>query len=474
MTSVVYPKKIVEQKNIKDSYRLFEKRDLTVGVVEGDYITVDKSGGFIVLDFGKEMCGGIRILTALIPSESKTGKIRLRFGESLSEVYAELGEKNTTNDHAPRDFDYVICGHSDLKIGDTGYRFVRIDFYPCDADILLKTIVGTNTILKMPCKYRYQGEDKRIKKIFDTAKRTLDLCSGSSWVWDGIKRDRLVWIGDLYPEILSLCTMYGRVGAVEKSLDFERRRHKYKGKWMCSLSTYNMWWVICVCEYYFMTGAKDFLDKLMDYLAEQIELFNESVGENGELKYEFLYVDWPTMDHEDKIIGSRFINIIAAKKAKELYTTLGLDTAEIDRLLAKLMKSDMKVKEKKQVIGLKYYALGSITDEEYALLIKDGASGLSTFMSYFILGAIASRDKALAIKIMKDYYGAMLDKGATTFWEDFDIEWTIGSGRIDRLPKPGEKDIHGDFGKYCYKGFRHSLCHAWSSGVIKFIEEYCK
>ena len=53
MTSVVYPKKIVEQKNIKDSYRLFEKRDLTVGVVEGDYITVDKSGGFIVLDFGK-------------------------------------------------------------------------------------------------------------------------------------------------------------------------------------------------------------------------------------------------------------------------------------------------------------------------------------------------------------------------------------------------------------------------------------
>ena len=138
------------------------------------------------------------------------------------------------------------------------------------------------------------------------------------------------------------------------------------------------------------------------------------------------------------------------------------------------MKSDMKVKEKKQVIGLKYYALDSITDEDFACLIKDGAAGLSTFMSYFILGAIAARDKELAIKIMKDYYGAMLDKGATTFWEDFDIEWAVGSGRIDRLPKPGEKDIHGDFGKYCYKGFRHSLCHAWSSGVIKFIEEYCK
>ena len=83
------------------------------------------------------------------------------------------------------------------------------------------------------------------------------------------------------------------------------------------------------------------------------------------------------------------------------------------------------------------------------------------------------RDKALAIKLMKEYYSGMLSCGATTFWEDFDLEWLDGSGRIDELPKEGQKDIHGDFGKYCYKGFRHSLCHAWSSGVIKFIAENC-
>ena len=28
----------------------------------------------------------------------------------------------------------------------------------------------------------------------------------------------------------------------------------------------------------------------------------------------------------------------------------------------------------------------------------------------------------------------------------------------------GKKDIHGDYGDYCYKGFRHSLCHGWASG----------
>ena len=74
--------------------------------------------------------------------------------------------------------------------------------------------------------------------------------------------------------------------------------------------------------------------------------------------------------------------------------------------------------------------------------------------------------------MMKEYYGAMLDKGATTFWEDFDIEWAENSCRIDELPKDGEKDIHGDFGAFCYKGFRHSLCHGWSAGATDLIKRY--
>ena len=65
----------------------------------------------------------------------------------------------------------------------------------------------------------------------------------------------------------------------------------------------------------------------------------------------------------------------------------------------------------------------------------------------------------------------MLDKGATSFWENFDIEWTSGSGRIDEFPEENQKDIHGDFGAHCYTGFRHSLCHGWSSGILAFLIE---
>ena len=114
-----------------------------------------------------------------------------------------------------------------------------------------------------------------------------------------------------------------------------------------------------------------------------------------------------------------------------------------------------------------------LTREEEKKLVVGGAKGMSTFMSYYILKAVASFDKPKAIAMMKAYYGAMLDKGATTFWEDFNLEWAENSCRIDEFPKAGERDIHGDFGAYCYKGFRHSLCHGWSAGVIRFIQEEC-
>ena len=106
-----------------------------------------------------------------------------------------------------------------------------------------------------------------------------------------------------------------------------------------------------------------------------------------------------------------------------------------------------------------------------AFLEEGGAEGFSTFMAYYILKADAMAGGRQMLPMIKQYFGGMLSRGATTFWEDFDIHWLEGSGRIDEFPTPEEKDIHGDFGAFCYEGFRHSLCHGWSSGVLAFIIE---
>lgn len=436
----------------------WEKRLISVG-----------GKGYIILDFGKEMNGGIRIICGGV--ETNATKIRIRFGESLSEASAELGGKTyATNDHSPRDFEAVLSVLSDVEYGKTGFRFVRIDFLE-DKKVFLQNIFCVNRILNKKAVYRYNGTDMRVKRIFEAAKRTVDLCVAGDYVYDGIKRDRLVWIGDIHPEMLSLVTLYGRLGSIERSLEFVREQTPLD-MWMNGIATYSMWWMIIVADYYFMTGCKAFAARQLGYIHGLIEKMDGHIGDDGAMDYPWYFVDWPTLDSDDSEAGVRAINIVAAKKAIKLFNEFGEDVSVAERLVYKLRKKPITVKKMKQVIGLKYFAEGALSDSDYAKLIDGGAKGMSTFMSYYILKAIASREPALAVSIMKEYYGAMLDVGATTFFEDFDIEWTKNASRIDRMPEKGQDDIHGDRGGHCYVGFRHSLCHGWSSGVIKFIKEY--
>lgn len=160
-------------------------------------------------------------------------------------------------------------------------------------------------------------------------------------------------------------------------------------------------------------------------------------------------------------------------KVLEMYQDAKEDASRIEKMIEKLSKAKIDVPQTK--VFASFYHLLHQDEESYEVLIRDGAKGMSTFMSYYLLKAVACKDLDKAIELLKQYYGGMLSVGATSFWEDFNIDWLKGSSRIDELPKVGEKDIHGDFGGYCYVGFRHSLCHGWSSGPASFLlEEYKK
>jgi hypothetical protein len=462
MKEYIFPQKIIASDGIVTDL-LFKKQTLQIDLVEKKTTEI-KENDYVILDFGKELHGGIRILTY----KAQNVPVRIRFGESITECSSEVGGKtNATNDHSLRDFQVNLQNYSDMTFGQTGFRFVRIDFY---GEVKIKTVVATNEILKKPAMYTYEGKDERVKAIFDAAKRTVDLCASSGYVWDGIKRDRLVWIGDMGTEVIALTTLYGRLGCIERSIDFARKQTPLPG-WINTFPSYSLWWICILGEYYERTGEVAFVKKQLGYLSGLLRQIDGCVKENGELNFPWYFVDWPTSGKPDEKTGVRAINIMAMKKAIVILKAFGKDTALAEDILNRLLKVEIKVVKSKQVIGLKYCATGLLSEDEKNMLVEGGASGMSTFMSYYILKAVASFDRAKAIEMMKDYYGAMLDKGATTFWEDFDIEWTKNSCRIDEFPKDGEKDIHGDFGAFCYVGHRHSLCHGWSAGVIGFMKE---
>lgn len=465
MKEFIFPLRIIESGGASNTSALTLKKALQIGLSEKNTASFS-DGGYIIFDFGKEMCGGVRILTF----RSNTARVRIRFGESLSECCSELGgEKNSTNSHALRDFCIELPFLSDMTFGDTGFRFLRLDFY---GDVELKSVVAVNNILKKQAVYRYTGKDKRIFEIYEAAKRTVDLCASGRYIWDGVKRDRLVWIGDMHPEMLALTALYGRMPIIERSLDFVKDQTPLP-EWMNGYPMYSMWWMIILADYYEKTGCRAFVERQGEYLSGLVSLMSICVKENGELDFPSYFVDWPTHGKADELHGVRAIGIIAAKKAVFLLELLGRDPSLARDLLRRLKKMEIAPTHSKQVTALKYFAT-ELSEEDKRRLTDGGAKGMSTFMSYYILKAVASFDKAAAVEMMKTYYGAMLDVGATTFWEDFDVEWTKGSCGIDRHPQDVERDIHGDFGDHCYRGFRHSLCHGWSAGVLQFIKEECR
>ncbi len=107
------------------------------------------------------------------------------------------------------------------------------------------------------------------------------------------------------------------------------------------------------------------------------------------------------------------------------------------------------------------------------MITDGGARDFSTFYGYYMLQALAkSGEYSKAMDIIRQYWGGMLELGATTFWEDFNVDWLQNAGRIDALPQEDKIDIHTTYGDYCYVKLRHSLCHGWASGPTPWMSEH--
>jgi hypothetical protein len=249
---------------------LKEKDDqIYLDEVDSDLVKI-KGPGYIILDFGEEIAGGVRLLVHYGGKESHKMRCRFRFGESLGEVSSEIGEKNATNHHALRDFENDVTYLSDQSYGDTGYRFLRIDILESEIYHPIKSIYAKEWYRDLPRINNFESEDKLSKQIFETCVHTLDLCMQGR-VWDGIKRDRLVWIGDMEPEIHALLHVYGNIPLVEKTLETAVRSNPMP-KWINNMPSYSAWFLLIIYDVFKIGKNKEIVKKYETYLKEIIHL----------------------------------------------------------------------------------------------------------------------------------------------------------------------------------------------------------
>ena len=452
---------------VQDVENLLVEKPACISFGMKDVATFSGKGAYVVLDFGKELCGSLRVVTRA--TKSRPAMFRITFGESLTEACSNIGEKNATNDHSPRDFTAAISDMSDLTFGLSGFRFARLELLT-EEPVIIRNIFAVSMLPKFEKEGYITTSDEELNKIIDTAIYTLKLNFQNGYIWDGIKRDRLVWCGDLNQEIISSIYLFGDNKNITNSLSFLCSETPAE-KWINTIPTYSAWWVINLCDYCRLTGNQEYFNENKGYAKEVFSHINACVSDDGTIEFVpgsglAYFLDWPTCGTDDAVIGTAVLMLYAAKMYLQLE-----DNEDCRAIVQKLTPYLDKSCEFKQTRAFQILA-GRVSDGDAAFLEKDGAAGYSTFMSYYILTANAMAHGTEMLPIIKEYFGAMLSRGATTFWEDFHMEWLDGSGRIDEFPKEGEKDIHGDYGAFCYQGFRHSLCHGWASGVLAFIYEY--
>ena len=84
---------------------------------------------------------------------------------------------------------------------------------------------------------------------------------------------------------------------------------------------------------------------------------------------------------------------------------------------------------------------------------------ISPYYGDYVLRAMAEMNhREAALEWMRQFWGGMLNEGATSFWEAYDVDWY-------------KEDFHSSLQADNRSGYFVSLAHGWSSGPTAWLME---
>ena len=471
------PKKVIfSQGTVRDLQNLLDIDNGQADLVNASSCFMQRTkeeNTSIILDYGRELHGALKLVVG--SGSAANFRMRVRLGESVSETCSEITGGTATNDHATRDIILTVPRYGQIEIGNSGFRFARIDLLD-EAQLYLKEATAVFRYRNIPYQGTFRCSDERLNTIWTTGAYTVQL-NMQEYIWDGVKRDRLVWVGDLHPETNTISTVFGNQESFYASLDLATEQYPLPN-WFNGMSAYSMWYLIIQYDWYRHFGNLDFLKKHANYIMGLIDQIDSRVESDGtEHLSDSRFLDWPSSPNTEGVeAGYRALLCWALQDAGKLCTELGNEAKaqQCIQIENRLKKKVLPPNHLKQAAAL--MAIAGLMEPRKAaqdFLLPGGPKGFSTFYGYYMLEALAMAGHYQeAMDIISQFWGGMLDMGATTFWEDFDLDWTRNAARIDQFVPQGKADIHGDFGGYCYVGHRHSLCHGWASGPTAWLSNH--
>ena len=210
---------------------------------------------------------------------------------------------------------------------------------------------------------------------------------------------------------------------------------------MNHVSTYSLWYIISLADYYERTGDIDFLNSHCEYIRGLLEICFGYVSPDGRENIPGRrFLDWPNNNNPMALhAGLQGLLYWTFRKAEYLSGALALPTAGVKKALQLLSSYTPDPGLNKSAAAI--MTVSGLHDRS-DIVERYPFSGVSTFFGYYMLQA---KSTASALELIRRYWGGMLDYGATTFWEDFNLDWLENSTSIAELPVPGKSDLPRGF-----------------------------
>ncbi len=420
------------------------------------------------IDFGRELIGHLEVSGA---GPSAKRPPRLRVGESL----AESRNADAAADEQALEVERV--GKKRFRsIGRVALRYARFPRTSASATICCDATFH-------PACYRgaFACSDQRITRIWMASAYTLRLCM-QDFLVDGIKRDRMPWVGDLYLALLSNAYSFADAGIVRRTLtalfgDRPEQCH-FNG-----ILDYTLYWIVCLDAHVRHFGDVAYARAMwprVRLLHDALERRRDARGWLVAGAQDWLFLDWVAMDKSGAVAAIQMLHALALGSAARL---AGLcDDGDRARILARdastlrrrcteafwderaggYVENIDPAGKRSRTLSRHANAFAVIAGVASAaqrpaiarVLLGATAQPMGTpYMMFFESLALARLgEHRRVLSTMSSYWGGMLDRGATTFWEAYDPAQSGGA-------------------EYAFYGrpFAKSLCHAWSAGPAALL-----
>ena len=422
----------------------------------------------ITLDFGREVTGRVQ----LVSDADAPATVSIAYGESLGEAHDEpyLG------------IDILHLAPHGSGVGPkSAFRYVQIRFLAGPPELRFKAIHLEDVYYPVRYQGSFESSDPLLNRIWETGAYTSHLCMQDD-IWDAPKRDRGRWMGDTDVSGRIIDDIFADHFLIEDTLSrligplpIEQHVNGIPG--------YSSYWFTELEHYYLHTGRKEYLASMHDQIVQLLQFMDKDFDhENHFINHtkEWLYVDW-ALDLNGATAETQAATTLeyvrAYRSGVRLLQELGDEgnAAHFSQRADEIAKSSQAAQFANGSFGPRWQTnamaiiSGVATTDQYSSIWQNVLSNvgkptwrpdvITPYYGSYVLDAMArTGHREAALAWIREYWGGMINEGATSFWEAYDPAWPKDNPHVD---------LQADD----TAGYRISLAHGWSSAPAWWLME---